>query len=57
MDADKVSQLEEKIRKALFDFQKGSSKPDVMLTNKNCASCGHMLTGVNEEKPDMKHWN
>lgn len=57
MDADKVSQLEEKIRKALFDFQKGSSKPDVMLTNKNCASCGHMLSGVNEEKPDMKHWN
>lgn len=57
MNADKVSELEEKIRKALFDFSKNAAKPDVMLTNKNCASCGHQLTGLNEEKPHMKHWN
>lgn len=57
MNADKVAELEEKIRKALYDFQRNAHKPDVVLSNKNCASCGHMLPGLNEEKPEAKHWN
>lgn len=52
MDADKVKQLEDKIKKVLGKIQEKNDNPDVLLSKKNCASCGNLLSSINQEKPD-----
>lgn len=57
MDADKLQQLEDKVKKVLDGIQKKNDNQDVLLSKKNCASCGNLLNSINPEKPEFKAWD
>lgn len=57
MDADKLKQLEDQVKKVLNGIQKKNDNQDVLLSKKNCASCGNLLNSINPEKPEYKAWD